>query len=90
MPDCESENVPECDVLSPSDVEIQAQLPQAIEPPVSGEEESVADDALTLLERLDRRQNLVMHELDALDRQIQSLVKECQLERRDSSPEEAA
>ena len=36
------------------------------------------DCSLTLLERLDRRQNHVMHELDALDQQIQQLVQQCQ------------
>ncbi|MDG2382401.1 MAG: hypothetical protein P8N76_12090 [Pirellulaceae bacterium] len=48
------------------------------------------DSALTLLERLDRRQNQVMQELDALDQQVQQLVKECQSKRRQVATEEAA
>ena len=59
------------ELFSPESEELAATEPESQD----------ADRELTLLERLDRRQNDVMAELDRLEHQIQSLVKEFQSDR---------
>jgi len=57
----------------------------------AAEPESQDDDReLTLLERLDRRQNDVMAELDRLEHQIQTLVQECESDRQRAKASKAA
>ena len=64
--------------------------PESEELAATEQESQDADRELTLLERLDRRQNDVMAELDRLEHQIQSLVKECQSDREAAKAAEAA
>ena len=64
--------------------------PESEELAATEQESQDADRELTLLERLDRRQNDVMAELDRLEYQIQSLVKECQSDREAAKAAEAA
>ncbi len=64
--------------------------PESEELAATEQESQDEDRELTLLERLDRRQNDVMAELDRLEHQIQSLVKECQSDREAAKAAEAA
>ena len=64
--------------------------PESEELAATEQESQDEDRELTLLERLDRRQNDVMAELDRLEHQIQSLVKECQSDRGAAKAAEAA
>ena len=64
--------------------------PESEELAATEQESQDADRELTLLERLDRRQNDVMAELDRLEHEIQSLVKECQSDREAAKAAEAA
>ncbi len=64
--------------------------PESEELAATEQESQDEDREVTLLERLDRRQNDVMAELDRLEHQIQSLVKECQSDREAAKAAEAA
>ncbi len=64
--------------------------PESEELAATEQESQDEDRELTLLERLDRRQNDVMAELDRLEHEIQSLVKECQSDREAAKAAEAA
>ena len=64
--------------------------PESEELAATEQESQDEDRELTLLERLYRRQNDVMAELDRLEHQIQSLVKECQSDREAAKAAEAA
>ena len=64
--------------------------PESEELAATEQESQDEDRELTLLERLDRRQNDVMAELDRLEHQIQNLVKDCQSDREAAKAAEAA